>query len=222
MTAILPQTNTYLVETRKFLMDSRLSRVSEYISSLKQALSQFNTTIQEIIVTHWQHHHTGQCAFIFACRFKVIKLPRCPPTDERIVQSKTYTYLKHGDRGAWMSIGLCMVLFSPGHTEVLMLEEEKANFSGDCILGEATAVFEDLYDYVKSLQTLHSPVVQDAASKIQHYIRNTLTSMELVKIVYKETPERLHKATKVYLVHHLKKFEKDGKITVGFKWKSSL
>jgi endoribonuclease LACTB2 len=65
----------------------------------------------------------------------------------------------------------------------LILEEEDAMFTGDNVLGQGTAVFEDLSTYLNSLEKMkgmfsgraypgHGPVIEDGRAKIVEYIQH--------------------------------------------------
>ncbi|KAI8968486.1 beta-lactamase-like protein [Mycotypha africana] len=76
------------------------------------------------------------------------------------------------------------VMHTPGHAKdhcAFYLEEEDILFTGDCILGHGSVAFEDLHDYMKSLQRMeklqparlfpgHGDVVEDSIQKIHQYI----------------------------------------------------
>lgn len=135
------------------------------------------------------------------------------------------------------------MLHTPGHTTdhaILFDTQTRAVFSGDCILGEGTAIFEDLYDYMKSLNLIlqlkpsviypgHGDIIEDPIERIEYYINHRnererqildaittasepLTNMEIVKIVYATTPKHLWPAAAVNVNQHLIKLAKEGKI----------
>lgn len=96
--------------------------------------------------------------------------------------------------------------------EKIKTKSTKNLLKGDCILGETTAVFEDLFSYMNSLRKIldlkpetiypgHGPVIKDGVQRIEYFIahrnkrneqilqalkenNDPLDELEIVKIVY--------------------------------------
>ncbi|CAH1772373.1 unnamed protein product, partial [Owenia fusiformis] len=247
----LQGTNSYLIGSgdRRILIDTTNPDKPEYTSNLKQVLKEHKTSIQEIILTHWHIDHVGGIQDVFkevlksSKDIKISKFSRDPPKDESFGDDLKLTYIKDGSvfttEGATLK-----AVYTPGHTDdhmSLYLEEENAVFSGDTVLGEGTAVFEDLFDYMKSLDKIlqlkpsviypsHGRVVDNPIEHVQAYIdhRNmrerqiletlsahsgkAMSAMDLVKIIYKDVPPHLHIAAAGNVTHHLTKLLKEGTI----------
>lgn len=252
----LQGTNTYLVGTghRRVLIDSGEKKTAEaYIKLLNNVLKEENATIEHLVVTHWHHDHIGgvepvqnllKSLFPSDNQLTVWKLPRSAnddsSNDERSIPWKS---LKDNQvvevEGAKLQ-----VKYTPGHTSdhaCLLMQDENILFSGDCILGEGTSVFEDLHDYLLSLDKIlemrpkviypgHGPVLDDPLPRIEYYISHRkqreeeilrileeqennkpITGMEIVKLMYKDMPDKWLIAA--YTVEqHLQKLKKDGKV----------
>lgn len=260
----LQGTNTYLVGVGKsrLLVDTGERGVGEYIDNLQGTLRDQEAGIGKILLTHWHHDHVGGVRDVLAGRAtRDIVLYKFPRTETR---SSVWGSVPGGEANVGeaslegvdvveLSDGEVVevegarlrVVHTPGHTTdhvVLHLEEEGSVFSGDCILGEGTAVFEDLFDYMQSLDKIlqlqptriypgHGPVIEDPLPKIRQYIQHRnlregqildclkssscpLSSMEIVKNVYRETPEKLHRAAEINVQNHLTKLYRENKVDI--------
>lgn len=211
----LQGTNTYLIGTTKerILIDCGDTGVEQYIDCLKKALG--NNTIKLIICTHWHGDHVGGITDIFKHvtngPIPVHKLRRM---DSPEVDNIKFDYILPGSIITAPGVTLKCIA-TPGHTSdhlSLYFEEEGSLFSGDCILGEGSSVFEDLYDYMHSLETLsklnitriypgHGSVVEKGLEKIYEYIAHrkkrendilkileneaVISSMQITNLIYK-------------------------------------
>ncbi|ESO09559.1 hypothetical protein HELRODRAFT_73524 [Helobdella robusta] len=240
----LQGTNTYLIGTgnKRILLDTGESNNANYLENLVSILKQHNSTIKEVIITHWHGDHIGGVPAVFN-RFndsslKINKFKRLSKPDEKLENNIPINYLENNSvlsvDGATLK-----TIYTPGHTDdhmSVLLHEENALFTGDCVLGEGTCVFEDLHSYMNSLELIkslnpsviypgHGAVVRDPQQHVSAYIANRnnreqqivnalsdyaeKTPMQIVEIVYKTTPRHLFPAAEGNVIHHLNKLLKD-------------
>jgi endoribonuclease LACTB2 len=136
-------------------------------------------------------------------------------------------------------------IHTPGHAPdhiCFYLEEERALFTGDVILGVGTTVIPreggDLGQYLDTLRRLqrldlariypgHGPVIDTPREKIAFYLEHRLERerqilaelaagerdvMTMVRSIYREYPPNLHAAAAQSVAAHLDKLEREGRV----------
>ncbi|KAI2799340.1 hypothetical protein RDWZM_002003 [Blomia tropicalis] len=243
----LQGTNTYIVGTGKqrALIDCGEPGVPEYIETLKGVLKDRDISLSKIIITHWHPDHVGGTYEVLNnVTGKDCKVFKYKNTKNDPLYSELFELNYLNDEEEVELEGATMKMYlTPGHARdhlSIHLKEENTLFSGDCILGEGTVVFEDLLTYLKSLDKIkslnseklypgHGPVVDDPIAKVEEYVRKRmarendilaimrkadsfLTTMEIAEGIYVGLPTSLMFGAEHNVRMHLEKLVKEDRI----------
>ncbi len=241
-----PGTNTYLIgEGRNPILLDTGQGVPVWIDLLETALKELcgGATVKTIVLTHAHVDHIGGVKQVRERigPVEVFKMP-WPGHDEPA--GKPLTPIGNGSviRGEGVTL---RAIHTPGHAPdhlCYYLDEERALFTGDVVLGAGTTVIPDdtgdLGDYMNSLRRLleldletiypaHGPAIRTPKEKIREYIahrelreRQVLDALAdgplevtaMVKKIYFDVPEYLHPAAASSVRSHLKKLGKEGRV----------
>ncbi len=236
-----PGTNTYLIGTgsSRLLLDTG-SGVAGYLPLLEGALIDEcdGASLGDIVLTHVHPDHIGGAADVigrFGAR-TVYKKP-WPGRDESYPVE--LTPLAEGDRIETEGATL-RAIYTPGHAVdhiCFYLEEERALFTGDVVLGQGTTVIPqdggDMGLYLDTLHRLleldtariypgHGPLIADPRAKLRDYIEHRMererqvmealrsgaqSIPEMVERIYVDTPPARHPAAGQSVRSHLIKLE---------------
>lgn len=184
-----PGTNTYLVGTSKrpILLDTGQG-VPIYIGLLETALEELfgkSSGLERIVLTHAHIDHIGGVRQVIE-RFGEMEVLKMPWEGHDALAGAISPI---GDGAMIRTEGATLrAIFTPGHSPdhlCYYLEEERALFTGDVVLGAGTTVIPDetgdLGEYMDSLRRLralepetiypgHGPVIRNPKEKIRDYI----------------------------------------------------
>jgi len=240
-----PGTNTYLVGTgpRRILLDTGDGR-DAYLPILEQAMERAGCqAISEIVLTHGHPDHIGGAESVMK-RFGEVPVHKRPWPE--IDTAYPFEISPIDDGSVIETEGATLRgVHTPGHCPdhlCFILEEERAAFSGDNVLGIGTTVIPSesgsLLDYMTSLSRLedekpariypaHGPCIQDGRAKVREYIEHRLERerqileamgsetkevIEIVRTVYVGYPETLYPAAGQSVTSHLVKLENEGQV----------
>jgi glyoxylase-like metal-dependent hydrolase (beta-lactamase superfamily II) len=237
-----PGTNTYVVGARQPILIDTGAGVAGYIPLLQGFLTAERLAdVEQVLLTHRHVDHMGGVPDVRRAfpRIPVAKLVRNDPALPVTMQRLEDHMMIRGD-------GVTLhALYTPGHASdhlCYYLEEERALFTGDLILGGSTTVIPpddgDLGDYMASLRRVleldvrriypaHGPVLEPARPVIERYIAHRLereaqilealragaeTAEEIVARVYREVAAVLHPVARLSVLSHLAKLEREQRV----------
>lgn len=181
----LQGTNTHLIGTgkRRILVDTAEGLPIWKESLAKVLKDEGDVELEAVILTHWHPDHVGGVKDV-----KELLKQRGGDGEVKIWKNNPDAGQSGFENGQIFQVegAKLRALHTPGHTTdhmCFVLEEEKALFTGDNVLGHGTAVFEDLTAYMNSLNIMleaegfegraypsHGVVIEDGKGKIKEYI----------------------------------------------------
>ncbi len=239
-----PGTNTFLIGTGKqrFLLDTGHG-VPEYLPLLEKTMRDVGCeALQGIVLTHNHPDHNGGLISLRETFGEI-------PIFKKIIASDGvfnfgFSALEDGDvletKGARLR-----AIFTPGHALdhlCFFLEEERAIFTGDNVLGVGSSVIPaetgSMRDYLNSLERIkaenprrlypaHGPYVDNAIAKLDEYLTHRRAReaeivralqagathvSEIVTKVYADVDKVLHIAAAQSVAAHLIKLEQEGRV----------
>jgi len=204
-------TNCYLIGSGsdRILIDTGSPNDESCVDALTEFISSNPVKISKIICTHWHPDHTGGVSSLQkvignSCLYKHPRIDYTvgrsyPNAGEKLPSGASFKLEDHG----WNNLsdnevinvetGLGLeIMFTPGHANdhiCLWLEADNVLFSGDNILGGSTAVFDNYFEYMKSLIRIrdflstkqnakiypgHGEMIENGLEMVNYYIEHRI------------------------------------------------